>query len=63
MTAKQPLPLFLEQLDEVVVFWKYCPFSGKTQIHEALSLDFEGMKELGIHPHDAPNGGAGGHLD
>lgn len=37
--------VFLELLDEVVVSWKDCPLSGKTQIHGAL----EGMKKFVIH--------------
>lgn len=46
---KRRLPVFPETLDKVTVSWKDCPFSEKTQIHGASSLDFEGMEKLDIH--------------
>ncbi|MEQ2206287.1 hypothetical protein XENOCAPTIV_027117, partial [Xenoophorus captivus] len=47
--TKRVLPVFPELLDKVTVSWKDRPFSGKSQIQGASSLDFEGMEKLGIH--------------
>ncbi|XP_029973330.1 uncharacterized protein LOC115407110 [Salarias fasciatus] len=47
-TAKQLLPVFPELLDELSSSWKDHPFSGRSSIHGASSLDCEGMEKLGI---------------
>ena len=46
--VKQLLPVFPELLSELSRAWKTCPFSGKSLVPGASSLDCEGMDALGL---------------
>lgn len=47
-STKQPLPVFLELLEELACSWKDRPYSGRSTIPGALSLDCEAMESLGL---------------